>query len=321
MSHPAFDAAGFVTFDLEKGSIRSPGDEPLTLLPVGLVSLLEPSDELEQSARAWGEVHGKRLADALGGSDEPASVNLLADYLGGSLTVTGLGRIGIEIRGDALMFRIAAQDAPAGSAGRLALITGFLGGYLSALGPNEFAVLHVGHGADESSGPPRSRRWIMKSVEDRRSLLEKLLERVKNNREGLEQARQVEAAAPVEPEPVAPEPEPVAPEPEPVAPEPEPVAPEPVVPEPVAEAAEPVADVELPRPSEPPPIPQAARDSSPAPPPQPEPAPGSEPVEEELRVEAKTAASGAVARVEGEPQRQWTLEAVLERAWKLGVGG
>jgi len=127
----------------------SPGEEPLALVPVGLVSLLEPGDELERLARGWGETHGRALAATIGAGDGPADVSLLADYLGGSLSVTGLGRIAIEIRGDALMFRVSSEGSPPGSAGRRALIAGFLTGYLGALGPNEFAVLHL---ADSDSG-------------------------------------------------------------------------------------------------------------------------------------------------------------------------
>jgi hypothetical protein len=171
MSHPAFDAAGFVKFDLESGSIRSPGDESLALVPVDVVSMLEPSADLDRAARSWGEIHGKRLADVLAQSDSPSTVDLLTDYLGGSLTVVGLGRIHIEIRGDALMFRVKSDDGSPGTAGRRALLAGFLAGYLGALGPAGFGVVHVD--SDEGgdlfwAGSPqaaqRVQTWLMEGM-------------------------------------------------------------------------------------------------------------------------------------------------------------
>lgn len=144
MSHPAFDAAGLVEFDLSKGTIRSAGDAPLALIPADLISMLEPSEDLDTVARGWGAAHGKRLADALAGTEEPSTIDLLAEYLGGSLTTAGLGRLSIVIRGDALMFRVDTANSPPQSAGRRALLAGFIAGYLEVLGPAAFGVVHLG---------------------------------------------------------------------------------------------------------------------------------------------------------------------------------
>ena len=125
--------------------------------------------------------------------------------------------------------------------------------------------------------------------------LEELLDRVKRHRLKLANERIVrpepmatkELPIPSEPPPaieeeIAPSPVAAAPIPEPVIPEPvvpEPVIPEPVIPEPV--------------------IP--------------------EPVEEEVRTfETTPVASGPVAQMDGRPAREWTLKAVLNRAWNLG---
>jgi hypothetical protein len=152
----------------------------------------------------------------------------------------------------------------------------------------------------------------MKSAEERRALLEELLQRVKGNRANLEQARLVEPA--VSPEPLAEADEPIEPEPVQLAPaEPEPVEPEPVEPEPVE--PEPVE----PEPVEPEPVEPEPVEPEPA-----EPAISPEPLAEAdeaetLMVEVKTAATAPVAAAEGSRPREWTIEAVLQRAWDLGT--
>jgi hypothetical protein len=168
MSHPAFDPAGFVRFDLSNGTIRSSAEEPLALIPADVVSMLEPGNDLDMAARNWGATHGKRLADVLAGTDEPSTMDLLAEYLGGSLTTAGLGRLSIEIRGDALLFRIEAGDSATQSAGRRALIAGFIAGYLEAVGPAAFGVVHLG--GDESAdmfwaGNPDAARQLQSWLE------------------------------------------------------------------------------------------------------------------------------------------------------------
>jgi hypothetical protein len=172
MSHPAFDAAGLVKFDLSNGTIRAAGEEPLALIPAGVVSMLEPSEGLDRAARNWGATHGKRLADVLAASGEPSTIDLLVEYLGGSLTTAGLGRLSIVIRGDALMFRVDAGRQASRSAGRRALLAGFIAGYLEVLGPAAFGVVHVG--GDDSSdlfwaGNPDAARqvqgWLEQGVE------------------------------------------------------------------------------------------------------------------------------------------------------------
>ena len=120
--------------------------------------------------------------------------------------------------------------------------------------------------------------------------LEELLDRVKRNRLKLANERIVrpepmatkELPIPSEPPPAIEEE--IAPSPVAAAPIPEPVIPEPVVPEPV-----------IPEPVIP------------------------EPVEEEVRTfETTPVASGPVAQMDGRPAREWTLKAVLNRAWNLG---
>jgi len=168
MSHPAFDAAGLVKFDLSSGTIRSAGEEPLALIPADVVSMLEPSDDLDKAARKWGALHGGLLAQVLFDIEEPSTIDMLAEYLGGSLTTAGLGRLTIQIRGDALMVSVAGDDRSAPSPGRRALLAGFLAGYLEALGPAAFGVVHLGgDGATDMfwAGNPDAARQVQSWLE------------------------------------------------------------------------------------------------------------------------------------------------------------
>ncbi len=135
--------------------------------------------------------------------------------------------------------------------------------------------------------------------------LEELLDRVKRNRLKLANERILRpepTAAKELPIPSEPPPafeEELAPPPVAVSPMPEPPMLEPVLPEPVE--TEPV----MPEPVMPEPV-------------MPEPV-ETEPVEEEIRTfESTPVASGPVAQMDGRPAREWTLKAVLNRAWNLG---
>lgn len=175
MSYPAFDAAGAVQFDLDSGTIRSTTDERLALLPVELLSLLEPGDDLHRAAREWGASHGRRLAALIAAGDDPTSLDLLADHLGGTLTVAGLGRFTVEIRGDALLLRISNRSASSG--GRTALLTGFLAGYLSELDPSGFEVLPLSSDADGElfwAGNPTAMKQVIEWLEQGVAPLEAL---------------------------------------------------------------------------------------------------------------------------------------------------
>lgn len=171
MSYPAFDAAGAVTFDLESGSISSAGDERLALLPVELLALLEPGDALHRAAQSWGAVHGRRLSALIAAGSEPTTLDLLAEHLGGALTVAGLGKLRLEVRGDALLLRVKPPTAgpPKGSGGRTALLAGFLAGYLNALEPLGFEVLPLPGTADGElywAGNPTAMKQVIAWLDD-----------------------------------------------------------------------------------------------------------------------------------------------------------
>ena len=136
MAGPVFDAADYVQFDLQAGAIRSRDDDALVLVPRELLAALTLGDELEKAARAVGEIRGKRFAawSAARSAKEPLALDALADGVDGALAVLGFGRTEIEIRGDALLFRVKGA-AKGASKASTAFLGGFLGGYLSALDP------------------------------------------------------------------------------------------------------------------------------------------------------------------------------------------
>jgi hypothetical protein len=154
MAGPAFDAADYVQFDLQAGVIRSRDDDALVLVPRELLGVLALGEELEKLARAIGETRGKRFAawSAARSSEEPLALDALADGVDGALAVLGFGRTEIEIRGDAMLFKVKGAARGASQAST-AFLGGFLGGYLSSLDPEmRFDALHLGPaaaGADE----------------------------------------------------------------------------------------------------------------------------------------------------------------------------
>jgi len=133
MDQFGFNAQGFVKFDLETGLICSRGEEQLTLVPLPVLATLEPSKGLKGAAHRWGMLHGERLQARLLETDTDVGVEVLADHLGGTAAVLGMGRLSVEIRGDALMFRTQLNSEQAPQEGLNALLGGFLAGYVSAL--------------------------------------------------------------------------------------------------------------------------------------------------------------------------------------------
>ena len=144
MEQLSFDAAGFIEFDLNAGQIRSAGNETLALVPFNVLAALEPGEDLKKTAQEWGLLHGNRLSEKIADSGKSAGINVLADHLGGIAATMGMGRVRIEIRGDALIFKARTESKSNASAGALALVNGFITGYLNALGEHRFEGVSLG---------------------------------------------------------------------------------------------------------------------------------------------------------------------------------
>ena len=148
MEKPLFDATSFVEIDLTQGSISSAGKDQLALVPTKVLRALEPSDALASAASDWGHAHGRRLVARVDLDADNTSLEALASHLGGTLAAFGMGRLSVEIRGSALLFRAQGGGEPSLADGMSALLEGFLAGYLSALGTQPFAAVHLGKDND-----------------------------------------------------------------------------------------------------------------------------------------------------------------------------
>jgi hypothetical protein len=142
MDKPVFDGAAFVSIDLKNGRVATKGDDQMVLVPAEILSMMPVSDALKRAAFSWGERHGRVLREKI--DTRHATVEILSSYLAGSLAVFGLGRVLLEVRHSALMFRLVGAETEGGSEGKSALISGFISGYLQAVSGHPFSVLDIG---------------------------------------------------------------------------------------------------------------------------------------------------------------------------------
>ncbi|MDJ0765433.1 MAG: hypothetical protein QNJ97_20805 [Myxococcota bacterium] len=172
MMQPVFDAASFVAFDLGRGTIHSAGSEQLALVPIDVLTALEPGEHVNAAARAWGGNHGRRLSASQGDALQNIGMDVLAEHLCGTMAALGLGSLSIEIHHSALMFRLRSNsEVPFPEAGD-ALRSGFLAGYLKSLGQYGFEVIPLVRQGDETlfwagnpEAVPRVRQWIEEGVD------------------------------------------------------------------------------------------------------------------------------------------------------------
>jgi hypothetical protein len=128
MTSPPFDAAKALTFDLSRGQILDGGAGARVLVPAaGLLALCgaAPKDSLAAFGRALGESIGGAVArrfERAGVTAVTASVDEVANYLGGELAVAGFGVLAIERWGRALVLVIDNGPDHANSDKVLALL-------------------------------------------------------------------------------------------------------------------------------------------------------------------------------------------------------
>jgi len=125
MADPRFDPTKAVTFDLEHGLVHLEGAPARIVVPAeGLMSLCASAGQEAAAAfgRNLGEAIGRRIARRLASGDQPAevsvreaSVEVMVDQLGGELSLTGLGSLGLERWGRALV--LVVDHCPLGRVG------------------------------------------------------------------------------------------------------------------------------------------------------------------------------------------------------------
>jgi len=134
MSEQRFDPARALTFDFEHGIVSLEGAPSRVLVPAdALAALCASADEnaVASFGRALGEGMGLRVAKRFGETSgvRHASLEDVVDHLGGELALAGLGTLGAERWGRALV--LVLDQSPLGEAGD-ALLTATLAGALRA---------------------------------------------------------------------------------------------------------------------------------------------------------------------------------------------
>jgi hypothetical protein len=150
MAGLVFDAADHVRFDLGAGVIRTRDGDPLVLVPWGLLGERGLEREIAKSARNLGWARGKLFAQRAATSfgAQPLEIDALARNIDGELAVLGFGRTEIDLRGDALLFRVRGRDGESVSEELADFLGGFLSGYISAIDSEmPFEVSYLGAAA------------------------------------------------------------------------------------------------------------------------------------------------------------------------------
>ena len=102
-----FNPSGSVSFDLVRGRVDCGGDHVL-IAADALVDLCRAAGDeaVSDFGRRLGTALGRRLAERLGDGASSASMEVVLDHLGGELAVMGLGSLGLERWGRALVLTL-----------------------------------------------------------------------------------------------------------------------------------------------------------------------------------------------------------------------
>ncbi|MBN1610171.1 MAG: hypothetical protein JW940_26325 [Polyangiaceae bacterium] len=122
MARQEFCPEGAVSFDLGRGRVELDAAVARVLVPVD--ALLElcgaaGSEALRDFGRRLGSEAGRRVAARLSDGLEDVGVETVVEHLGGDLALVGLGSMGTERWGSALV--VTFSESPLGHAGRAIL--------------------------------------------------------------------------------------------------------------------------------------------------------------------------------------------------------
>lgn len=108
MAPPTFDPTHAVTFDLASGRVHLEDAPSRVLVPADALATLTAAAG-DEAARAFGAAigapAGRRAARRLGDARE-ATLSAWIEHLGGELALLGLGSLGVERWGDALVLTL-----------------------------------------------------------------------------------------------------------------------------------------------------------------------------------------------------------------------
>jgi hypothetical protein len=140
MDTSTFDPTGAVVFDLDRGQVSLEGGGALLLIPAELMASVCGQLEagvVRQLGVALGKQAGSRVRGRLAQVVAP-SVELIVDHLGGELSLGGLGTLGIERWGQALVVRL--EGYPLGAHAQ-ELLAGYVEGALALAVEREVTAL------------------------------------------------------------------------------------------------------------------------------------------------------------------------------------
>ena len=109
MGTPRFDPTHSLEFNLDRGSVKLSGALERILLPADALAALVRGADAETRrdfARRLGTEAGRRVAERLDGSAGPEAV---VEHLGGELALMGLGALGFERWGRALVVTVSGS--------------------------------------------------------------------------------------------------------------------------------------------------------------------------------------------------------------------
>ncbi len=118
MAEPRFNPSHTVEFDFARGVVELGGSAPRVLLPADLLRDLvaaAPEAARVDVGHRLGTELGRRVAERLGSAASDASLAGVVEHLGGEIALTGLGSLGLERWGRALVLTVAGS--PLGAAG------------------------------------------------------------------------------------------------------------------------------------------------------------------------------------------------------------
>jgi len=167
MSHVRFDPSKAVTFDLSHGLVHLDGAPLRLVVPadaLGELCTAAGPEATTRFGRTMGETLGQRAAPRLDSGARTASVEAVIEHLGGELSLAGLGSLGLERWGRALV--LVVDHSPLAGAGD-ALLEAVLAAALEAMSGQSVRALLLGREAARArflvaggAGAEKVRAWL-----------------------------------------------------------------------------------------------------------------------------------------------------------------
>jgi hypothetical protein len=129
MTEARFQPQGYLRFDLSQGHLSTPDERRHLVVPAELLKAAATGDELDGSARRWGEEQGASLAGLVGADVLEQPPERFVTELAHLLATLGWGWCELESWGGVLF--VVVQKAPHGGA-VVKILRNFLAGAFSA---------------------------------------------------------------------------------------------------------------------------------------------------------------------------------------------